>query len=289
MKHLWHKKKILLIFLIIIGIVVAFIISGIICNHSLKLREYTVTSPDLPDSFRGFRIAQISDLHNCTQGKNNKKLLNMLKDSEPDIIVITGDMIDSRTTNVDIATAFAQQAVEIAPCYYVAGNHEARVPSDFEELLAGLHSAGVIVLRNESVMLEKEGESITLLGVDDPWFANGGYSTQDAEDMSDALKTITPENHKEFTLLLSHRPELFEVYAEYHIDLTLSGHVHGGQIRLPFVGGLYGPNQGPFPAYDKGMYTKDDSCMIVSCGVGNSLFPLRIFNPPEVVLVELQK
>ncbi len=289
MKNLWYKRKTSLILLIFTFATIAFIIGGMICNKDLRLSKYTITSQDLPDSFRGFRIAQVSDLHNRTQGKSNLKLLNMLKKSNPDIIVITGDMIDSRTPKVSIATNFAQQAVKIAPCYYVTGNHEARVPEDFEELLAGLQSAGVKVLRNESVKLENGEESITLLGVDDPWFANGGYSTQDVKDMSSSLKGIIPEQEGEFTLLLSHRPELFEVYEEYGIDLTLSGHVHGGQIRLPFVGGLYGPNQGAFPAYDKGMYAKNSSQMIVSSGVGNSLFPLRLFNPPEVVLVELQK
>ncbi|MBQ4569441.1 MAG: metallophosphoesterase [Ruminococcus sp.] len=260
-----------------------------ICNKDLRLSKYTVTSQDLPHSFQGFRIAQVSDLHNRTLGKDNKKLLSMLRECKPDIIVMTGDIIDSRTPKVSIATDFAQEAAKIAPCYYVPGNHEARVPEDFEALLAGLGSAGIKVLRNESTKLEKDGEYITLLGADDPWFANGNTSRYDTQYMRDTLDSIALGNEDEFTLLLSHRPELFEAYAQHHIDLTLSGHVHGGQIRLPFVGGLYGPNQGLLPTYDKGLYTKDNSNMIVSSGVGNSLFPLRIFNPPEVVLVELQK
>ncbi len=290
MKTMWQRKKGLLIFVLIVTIAVsAFIISGIICNRSLKLREYTISSPKLPDSFQGFRIAQVSDLHNRTHGENNEKLLNMLKESEPDIIVITGDMIDSRTTNVDVATHFALQATKIAPCYYVPGNHEARIPSDFEILLANLKSAGVTVLRNESIKLERNGKCINLLGADDPWFTSGGNNHLDIDIMRDTLKNITPESEEGFSVLLSHRPELFEIYANNNIDLTLSGHAHGGQIRLPFLGGLYAPDQGLLPAYDRGMYTKDNSRIIVSCGVGNSLFPLRIFNPPEVVLVELQK
>ncbi len=283
-----RKKRLLIVLGLVTMAVLTFVIGGIICNRSLRLTEYSVKSEDLPPNFHGYRIAQISDLHNCTHGKNNRKLLDILKESKPDIIVITGDMIDSRTTKVSVATDFAQQAAKIAPCYYVTGNHEARVPSDFEVLLAGLQNAGVKVLRNESIDLESGGESITLLGIDDPWFTSGGNSTLDIDIMKSALKDITPESREEFTLLLSHRPELFEVYADCGIDLTLSGHAHGGQMRLPFLGGLYAPNQGFLPSLEKGMYTKGSSSMVVSTGVGNSLFPLRILNPPEVVLVELQ-
>ena len=182
-----------------------------------------------------------------------------------------------------------KKAVEIAPCYYVTGNHEMRVPDAFATLLAGLEEAGVTVLRNQSLELEKDGDTITLLGVDDPDFTYMSYSLGQDSVVDSTLKEITPEDESEFTLLLSHRPELFDVYEDNNIDLVLSGHAHGGQFRLPFVGGLYAPHQGVLPEYDSGLYSDNGTNLIVSRGIGNSLFPLRLFNPPEVILVELSK
>ena len=138
-------------------------------NTALELNTYTVSSKVLPDAFDGYRIAHISDLHNAELGDSNEKLLSMLREAEPDIIAITGDLIDSRNTNIEVALAFAEEAMKIAPCYYVTGNHEARV-SEYDELKAGLEAAGVVVLENERTEIELSGEAITILGVDDPSF-----------------------------------------------------------------------------------------------------------------------
>ena len=138
-------------------------------NTALELNTYTVSSKELPDAFDGYRIAHISDLHNAELGDSNEKLLSMLREAEPDIIAITGDLIDSRNTNIEVALAFAEEAMKIAPCYYVTGNHEARV-SEYDELKAGLEAAGVVVLENERTEIELSGEAITILGVDDPSF-----------------------------------------------------------------------------------------------------------------------
>lgn len=281
------KKVLIIIACALVIIFAGTLISGLICNKALELNTYKVASPDLPKSFEGFRVAHISDLHNAEFGKDNKRLLKMLEEAEPDIIAITGDIVDCHRTDTDIALSFAQKAAEIAPCYYVAGNHEARVPEAFETLLAGFKEVGVTVLRNESLEFIKGEESITIIGVDDPDFTVMSYSYDQSGIVDNALKSISPENEKVFTLLLSHRPELFEVYKANNIDLTLSGHAHGGQFRLPFVGGLYAPHQWLFPEYDSGLYTEDSTNLIVSRGIGNSLFPLRLFNPPEVILVEL--
>ena len=254
-------------------------------NTALELNTYTVTSHELPDAFDGYRIAHVSDLHNAEMGDGNGKLLAMLREAEPDIIAITGDLIDSRNTDIGIALAFAEEAVQIAPCYYVTGNHEARV-SEYDELKAGLEAAGVVVLENERTEIELSGETITLLGVDDPSF-NADYLFGDAAAViSTKLAEITTEEDG-FTVLLSHRPELFDTYVECGIDLVLSGHAHGGQFRLPFVGGLVAPNQGLFPEYDSGIYTEGSTNMIVSRGIGNSILPFRFNNRPEVILIEL--
>lgn len=282
------KKILIIICCFLICTFIILLISGLICNKNLKLNEITVRSHKLPPSFEGFRIAHVSDLHNATFGKENEKLINMIADSQPDIIAITGDIVDCRRTDTQVALDFVKKALEIAPCYYVAGNHEARVPGDFEQLLTGFEEAGVVVLRNQSSIYIKGDDSICIMGVDDPDFTLMSYSDIQQTIMDSALKELNLESDEDFTILLSHRPELFKVYKDNNMDLILSGHAHGGQFRLPFIGGLYAPHQGLLPEYDSGLYTEDSTNLVVSRGIGNSLFPLRLFNSPEVILVELK-
>ena len=276
-------------FLFLIAGVVAllfFVIWIFWSNTALELNTYTISSPNLPESFEGYRIAHVSDLHNAEMGEDNEKLLTMLRDAQPDLIAITGDLIDSRNTNVEIALNFVREAVKIAPCYYVTGNHEERV-LEYEELKIGMEAAGVKILEDARTQITVEGESITLMGVQDPSFKTDYLQGDSAGVINDALQEICREEEG-FTILLSHRPELFDTYAEYPIDLVLSGHAHGGQFRLPFAGGLAAPNQGLFPEYDAGLYTRESTNMVVSRGVGNSIFPLRFNNRPEVILIELK-
>lgn len=265
--------------LVLAAVITAWLIAG---NILPGVTEYRI-SADIPESFSGFRIAQVSDLHNAEFGEGNSRLLNLLAEAKPDIIVITGDLIDSRRTNIQVALDFAEQAVEIAPCYYVTGNHESRIRK-FDELEAGLREAGVTVLRNEAVFLERGGERIRLIGLDDCTFFPGSNGNETVLAMEDMLQTLTGE---EYTVLLSHRPELIGIYGRNAVDLVLSGHAHGGQFRIPFVGGLYAPDQGFLPEYDCGLYVSGSVTMAVSRGLGNSAFPLRLNNPPELVVVTL--
>ena len=283
MRDMKKSKKYGWILLVVFVIFVIWIAWG---NTALELNEYQIKSDKLPNAFLGFRIAQVSDLHNDEMGKDNRNLLRMLEKAKPDIIVMTGDIIDSYETEVDVSLQFVEKAVKIAPCYYVPGNHESRlykeVYLDFEEKIK---SYGVCVLHDEAVLLEQAGEYISLAGIDDPIFAvqydpDGDYST---------LGSIQNLNlGEEFQILLSHRPELFQMYVDANVDLVFTGHAHGGQFRLPFIGGLFAPNQGYFPEYDAGLFVDGNTNMIVSRGIGNSLFPLRFNNRPEVVVVELQ-
>ena len=280
------KKKKFTFLAVVVIILVALVIWIAWGNTALELNAYTISSSKLPQSFVGYRIAHVSDLHNAEMGKDNETLLTMLRDADPDMIAITGDLIDSRNTNVEIALQFAQEAMKIAPCYYVSGNHEARV-NEYEELKNGLISAGVTVLEDVRTEISMEGETITLIGVNDPSYQTD-YLFGDSETV---MNTKLEELHSEkdgFTVLLSHRPELFDTYADHGIDLVLSGHAHGGQFRLPFIGGLVAPNQGLFPEYDADIYTENNTNMLVSRGVGNSILPFRINNRPEVILIELQ-
>ena len=255
-------------------------------NTALEINEYKIMSDKIPEAFSGFRIAQVSDLHNAEFGEDNEKLITMLSQTDPDIIVITGDLIDSRRTDVEIALKFAQQAVRIAPVYYVSGNHEARV-MEYEELKKSLMDAGVTMLDNQKVEISREGENITLMGIDDPSFQEN-YLFGDAEGVAKQAISDLQDASDGYTILLSHRPELFDLYAETGMDLVFSGHAHGGQFRLPFVGGLAAPNQGLFPKYDAGKFTEENTTMIVSSGVGNSIIPIRFNNRPEIVVAQLK-
>lgn len=245
-------------------------------NTALEINHVVISSDRLPRGFDGYQIAHVSDLHNAQFGPDNEALLTLLRQAQPDLIAMTGDLVDSRRTDLETALAFAREAVEIAPCYYVTGNHEARIDA-YRELEAGLRQVGVIVLRNEAVTLEEKGDSLLLLGIDDPAF--GSYDAMD-----DQLKELSGQG---YTVLLSHRPERFETYCANQMDLVLSGHAHGGQMRLPWVGGLVAPNQGLFPQYDAGCHTQGKTSMIVSRGLGNSIAPLRVNNRPEVISVKL--
>ena len=281
-QHVTLKKKTLCV---LAGIFLVLIVWTAWGNTALELNTYTISSRELPDAFDGYRIAQVSDLHNAEFGEGNERLLDMLREAEPDMIAMTGDLIDSRRTDLAVALAFAEKAAQIAPCYYVSGNHEARV-SEYQDLKTGLEEAGVTVLDDAQVKIELSGESITVIGVNDPSF-HADYLTSDAEVMDRKLSELSSEDAG-FTILLSHRPELFDTYVDHDIDLVLSGHAHGGQFRLPLIGGLVAPNQGLFPKYDAGLYSEGDTNMIVSRGLGNSIIPVRFNNRPEVVLIELE-
>lgn len=271
-----HNKKRIIIYIILFFIAI-FTVWLIWSNVSVQKTRILVSSVDLPDSFDGFKIAHISDLHNAEFGENNKRLLKKLRNAKPDIIAITGDSIDSRRTDMDVTLSFIEQAMEIAQCYFVVGNHEARIKkSDYRDFEEKLIQLGVIVLHNEATTIEKNNEKITIFGIDDPACKSKfEYCLEQGAKMGN------------YTVLLSHRPEYFEAYVENGYDLVLSGHAHGGQFRLPFIGGLYAPMQGVFPKYDSGAYKQDGTTMIVSRGLGNSSFPIRFNNRPELIIIEL--
>ena len=277
------KKKILLAVAAVI--LAALIVWVLWANKALEVNTYVISSDRLPAGFDGYRIAQVSDLHNDTFGKNNEKLLAMLADTKPDIIAITGDIIDSRFTNVEIALAFAGEAMKIAPCYYVSGNNESRV-EEYTQLEEGLLELGVVVMNSDRLEMERNGDTIYLLGVSDTSFQIDDWPNNISSLMRHKLEQIVDESR--FSILLVHRPELLRVYAEYNIDLAITGHAHGGQVRIPFLGGVIAPNQvGLFPEFDAGYYLKENTQMVLSRGLGNSLFPVRINNRPEIVVIEL--
>ena len=280
-------KKKFIVLAAIVAILILLIIWIAYGNTDLEIYKYNVKSEDIPSEFDNFRIVQISDLHNTEFGENNEKLLLMLKQADADIIAITGDMIDSRNTGVDVAISFAQKAVNIAPVYYVNGNHESRVLGEYEKLKQGLTDAGVTILENSSADITIGDETISLIGINDPTFRMELVDDTMEQNIAHQLVSVIPDNDN-YKVLLAHRPEYFDVYAG-NVDLVLSGHAHGGQFRIPFIGGLVAPGQGFFPEYYEGSHIKENTEMIVSRGIGNSIIPFRINNKPEIIVAELTK
>ena len=246
-------------------------------NTEVTAVHYTFRSAKVKGALEGFRITQISDLHNREFGRDNCRLLALTEAQLPDLLVITGDLMDSYHTDLDRALNSAGRLARIAPCYYVTGNHEQRMSLRRQtEFYRALAAAGVVVLRNEAVTLGM-GESFRLLGVD----CNQGRT--DA-----LLRLMADRSADELDILLSHKPHYAQYYERAGVDLVLTGHAHGGQWRLPGVGAIYAPGQGLLPKYTAGMYRLGKTVMCVSRGLGNSSFPLRLENKPELVTVTLR-
>ena len=218
-----RKKRVLFVVVFVLVVLIVWTLWG---NTALEVNEYEVVSDRIPQGFEGFRIAQVSDLHNAEFGEGNEKLIQQLSQTDPDVIVITGDLIDSRKTDIEIALEFARQSIKISPVYYVSGNHEARV-REYEDLKMGLAEAGVVILENQNVQITREGESITLMGIDDPSFQED-YLFGDSESVARQAIDDLQNESEGYTILLSHRPELFDLYVDTGMDLVFSGHAHGG-------------------------------------------------------------
>jgi predicted MPP superfamily phosphohydrolase len=286
-KNIITIKKLIIIALFLIIIM-------IFCywqNNSIIVTNINYVNSKIPSSFNEYKILHISDLHNKEFGKNQKKLISLTKELNPDIIVVTGDLIDSRRTTIDnmhIALSYMKSATDIAPVYYVSGNHEER-SNLYNDLKIALEECGVINIGNTHKNIELNGDSISLLGLADissNSIISSKYNTSPL-GFDEILGNLKTESNNKFTILLSHRPELIKLYSKENIDLVFSGHAHGGQIRLPFLGGLIAPNQGFFPKYTNGIHKLNSTSLVISRGLGNSLAPQRLFNRPEVVVVNL--
>ena len=241
-------------------------------------QEATFTSPALPVAFDDFRIVQISDLHGKAFGKDSVDLLKAVAAQKPDIIAITGDLVDIKT-DWAMLPPLLTGLTDIAPTYFVTGNHEWTLRRELPTLLEEISSCGVVVLENEYLILERSGEKIVLCGVHDP---NGRADQKTPQQ----LYAEVPEGL--FTLLLAHRNERREEYLNY--DLTLVGHAHGGIVRLPFTDGLVDTKMDWFPSYTSGFYELESgAAMFVSRGLGETpRFGLRLFNRPHLPVLVLK-
>ncbi|RNF40297.1 metallophosphoesterase [Planococcus salinus] len=252
-------------------------------NNWIQTTEYTVESEGLPAAFEGAKIIQISDLHNASFGDAQERLISKVEDAEPDAIFLTGDLVDSNRYDLDVSLTLVDALVEMSDVYYVIGNHEV-ASNKIDEINRELENRGVKVLMNDSVKWEKEGDTIEIAGIVDPLL--NPHLPEEEFTRQSLTESGLSDN---FTLLLAHRPEMFSIYAEEEVDVVFAGHAHGGQIRIPGLGGLIAPGQGWFPLMTTGVFQKDRTQLVLSRGLGNSTFPVRIFNLPEIVVVTLEK
>ena len=274
------KHKALRVLLILSAVLAAWLLWT---NVRFETTHISIENEKIPAAFDGFKIAEAADLHNHPWGR---RLIDRLRAEQPDLIAVTGDLVDSSHTDTETAMEFIREAVKIAPVYYVTGNHEAWL-DDYGSLEAQLRGAGVHMMDDRTEWLERGGARICIAGVQDPDFVEGDFF--EGVQAAVVQKKLEPlADVEEYCIVLCHRPERFEEYVQAGADLALTGHAHGGQVRIPFVGGLIAPNQGFFPKYTEGVYHENQTDMVVSRGLGNSVIPVRINNTPELVIVTLK-
>jgi len=269
------------IIILIIILIILFAVYLYLQNNYLSVTRHTIKSSKVPKEFNNYKIAHISDFHNLKSNYLTKSIIGNLKKEKIDIIVITGDLIHQ--DNNTRALYLISKIRDISKVYYVRGNHEKR-SNNYSNLEEGLLKNDVIILNNKKEEIKIDNKVINIIGVDDP------FDKKEKKDTINILKSINNIKYdkNKFTILLSHRPELFLTYVKANIDLVFTGHAHGGQVRLPFIGGLYAPNQGILPKYTSGLYKKNNTSMLVSRGLGNSGFPFRFNNRPNLIITTLK-
>lgn len=274
---------------VILTLFLAFSIVTVWGNITLSVEKFNIET-DKIEIENGYKIAHISDYHNTKNTFLNEAVLSSLKAEKPDIIVLTGDLVDCRKTDIQKGVDFVSKIIEIAPVYYVTGNHECNISIDsqsaFDNMIKDLEALGVEALRGEgSVITFPNKEKINIFGIDDPYFHCG--SASEVKDATDSLCSFLKVDKKEFNVLLAHHPEQLDIYSKYNFDLVYSGHAHGGQGRL-FGVGLIAPDQGLFPEYTSGLYEENGTTLVVSRGIGNSIAPVRIFDRPHLIYTVIQ-
>ena len=274
---------------VILTLFLAFSIVTVWGNITLSVEKFNIET-DKIEIENGYKIAHISDYHNTKNRNLNEAVLASLKTEKPDIIVLTGDLVDCRKTDIQMGIDFVSQIIGIAPVYYVTGNHECNISIDsqsaFDNMIEDLEALGVNVLRGEgSEITLPDNEKINIFGIDDPYFHCG--SASEVKDATDSLCSALDVEKNELNILLAHHPEQLDIYSKYYFDLVYSGHAHGGQGRL-FGVGLIAPDQGLFPEYTSGLYEENGTTLVVSRGIGNSIAPVRIFDRPHLIYTVIQ-
>ena len=292
-----------IISLVLILLILCLVINSIIFlpsflfhqNNDLEIDYYNATSNKLPLAFKGYKIIFLSDLH-INDGPIYKNVISQCRNLNPDIIIISGDIVESSTSDqnyfVSDVASFAKDIGKIAPVYWITGNYEASLsPSNFQELKTTLKSCGFTYLDNLTKPISKNGQTINICGINDPLF--GIYSQEFKTDIEKTIvkgfldKALPKNLSSTYTILAAHRTEYCEFFADSGVDMLLTGHAHGGQIRIPIIGALFAPGQGLFPKYTTGEFKIKSTQLIINRGIGASRIKQRLFNPPEIILITL--
>ncbi len=273
MRTLWRAARVLAVLLAVL----AFFYWQ---NFSIQTEEVPVESPALPAEFDGLRIVEIADLHGRQFGTENAALLRAVRKAKPDLICIDGDFFDENT-DLSMLSPLLRGLVSIAPTYYVTGNHEWQVPQR-GDIFAHMEQLGVQVLRNEYTLLTRGEASIVIAGVDDPC---GPYDRKMPDELVAEIREAVGQ--EAYILMLAHRNDTLPMWSELGVQIVLTGHCHGGVVRLPFVGGVFGTERTLFPAYDAGLFRMEQTALYVSRGLGYSRVHLRLFNRPHLPLLVL--
>lgn len=283
-----NKMRIKRLIIAALSLLLTALIAGAVIDSGLTVRDYTIESDNIKSGVN-IRVVEIADLHSQVFGDSQKPLIDIIKAQNPDIIVLAGDIVDIRRP-VSGAEQLFEGIKDVAPVYYVSGNHEywSEKYNDIKNIIEGY---GITVLNNEREYITINGANLCICGIDDPEVFK--YS-KDPEvlkykDEEGMLKQFSDLGDNTFNILLAHRPEFIESYRKYNFDLVLSGHTHGGEVRLPpFSNGFFAPNQGIFAKYIGGRYDFDNMTMIISRGLATNMVMPRIFDPPEVAAVDIK-
>lgn len=271
----------------------AICIRSVIENRTLAVTRYQVSSPKIPKEFEGCRLAVLADLHNACFGDDNELLVQKIREEQPDYILLVGDMIVGKPEqSTEVPVCLIETLAKDFPIYYARGNHELRAAcypetyGDMWETYRKRLDGTVTWLQNDYVELTKGTERIFLYGLDLPprYYKRFRHVSMEKDDMTKWLGVPEAGGYR---ILLAHNPDYFPEYAAWGADLVLSGHLHGGMIRLPWLGGVVSPMVWFFPKYDKGKYQQRDSIMLLSGGLGNHTFKFRVNNLPEILIVTL--
>ncbi len=284
-----NHKTVIRALCITLTLFVVFTVFTLWGNVTLSVDNFYFKTDEL-DIETGYKIAHVSDYHNTDNVFLNDAIFSSLEVEKPDAIVLTGDLIDSRKTDIEIAIDFVSRLIEIAPVYYVTGNHECNVSiksqTAFDDMINDLKALDVVVLRNENIEITlPDNEKFNLFGINDPYFHCKYESEVGAA--TDSLCSSFSVDKSEFNILLAHHPEQLEIYSKYNFDLVFSGHAHGGQVRF-FNQAIIAPDQGLFPEFTDGEYKLGDTTLIASRGIGNSVIPFRLFCRPHLIYLEIK-
>ena len=282
-------KKVIKILVIILSILILACLASIWVSYNwLTVSHFTVQSSKISEPFR---IVLISDLHEHQFGRGNEKLAEKIREQSPDLIIIDGDMINGDSENADTAVELVRALKETAPVYYSFGNHEySYMEAGHEDLTEELEAAGAVVLNYQSIDIDVKGNPVRLGGLYEYGFETGMQSEEENERAVPYLEEYADTDR--YLIMCAHRPESFypwDMADQWGIDLVLSGHLHGGQVIIPGVGGLYNSLDGFFPKFDYGQYKLGDSDMVITRGLGSNpkMLP-RFNNPPEIAVVEVK-